>query len=240
MTATATPDAPTIDVEYATSVLAEHGVDVGGRKFIVATRQNYRQTGYINKWRRASKLDEMLKRFDPENDTEVSSFVADLIVESFENDAVFHLLAGGLLEVKHGRAQPWTLVHADALANWFAELDDPNDQARLNKAILGVVASFFLSRLVSSAVGRNSSSRDEGEPEREDSADTREPSAPTSRPSFDEPRSAPKESEIQAPTEQPKQQPRERPADLSDRILASIPESLPASEPASTSDHSTS
>jgi hypothetical protein len=208
MAAAAQPEQLHIDVDHATSLLARRGLTVRGRSFAVVTHPTYRQAAYIEKWRQAAKIDAMLARFDPAKDTEVSAFVANLIVESFESDAIFHVLAGGLVEVKHGRPQKWTREGADALAEWIAELDDPADQHALQGAILGVIASFFLSRIVAAAASQTSSAD-------EVQADTPPDVEPT--PGADDPSPSPRS----RPTT--RTVPIEDMPDVFDRILASVP-----------------
>ena len=143
--------------EYATSLLAERGFTIAGRHFAVTTRPTFRQAAYVEKWRKSAKIDEMMQHFDPNADTEVSSFVSNLIIESFENDAIFHVLAGGLVEVRDGAPLKWSREQADVFAEWIAECNDPVDLEALQSAILGVLASFFLMRIVSAATSQSSS-----------------------------------------------------------------------------------
>jgi hypothetical protein len=154
MTAAAQPNA--LDVDLATTVLAERGLTIAGRTFVVSPKPTVKQRAYMHKWRAASGVDEMMKHFDPAKDERVSDFVESLIIQSFENDAIFHLLAGGLVPVVNGAPAKWDYKTAESLARFFGDLEEEADQEALNKAILGVLSSFFLLRIVSDAASRSS------------------------------------------------------------------------------------
>lgn len=237
MATAAQPHPIELDVDSATTLLATRGLTIRGRDFTVVTHPTFRQAAYLEKWRRAAKIDEMMQGFDPANDEKVSSFVADLIVQSFESDAIFHVLAGGLVEVKGGRPQKWTRDGADALAEWIAELEDAADQEALQRAILGVIASFFLSRIVA-LVASPSSSEDSAtteEPETIDRAEANDPPRPSSVATSNNPPAPDGAREAEPPDAGP---------DLWDRILASASKhsstSRSASEPESASDSASS
>jgi hypothetical protein len=158
MTAAAQPASqpPTLDVDLATTLLAERGLTLGGRNFVVATKPSVRQRAYMHKWRAASGVDEMMADFDPKQHDRVSAFVEGLIIQSFENDAIFHMLAGGLVPVTNGRPQKWDYRVAEQLAGFFGDLEEESDVDALNKAILGVLSTFFLLKIVSDAASLSS------------------------------------------------------------------------------------
>lgn len=203
-----TPPIDSIDTDSATALLATRGLTVQGRTFAIVTHPTFRQAAYLEKWRTAAAIDEMLAHFDPAADADVSPFVAKLIMQSFENDAIFHLVAGGIVEVVRGAPAKWTREKADALAEWIAELDQPEDQAALHRAILGVLASFFLSRIVAAAASPSSLDATK-------TASTRDADDPSPNP-------PPPPSHASTPSATSA-----GPVDLADRILASAPPTEP-------------
>lgn len=113
-----------------------------GRRFIQSARISMRQDARILDLTERSGLTAFFSEAAAKpNEPVKPDIVRGLIVECYRKGTLWDLLAALLRE--EGK-EKWTQADADATAEMFAELDDPEEKARAYDAILELLLGFFV------------------------------------------------------------------------------------------------
>jgi hypothetical protein len=110
-------------------------IPLGGRFF----RRPERTTARQDAWQMRHVGDAGLHAFIGRDLTDEAT-VAEFVLTILRSGEKFHLLAGALVE--DGKAK-WTEADAEANAEWFADLDEPEDKATLEREFLATLRGFF-------------------------------------------------------------------------------------------------
>lgn len=125
---------------------------VGGRVFTTATKTTFKQDLYLWEALSAANLDNLIEHFD-ELKNNLTSMGRQVILQAYKSGALFRVLGGVLME----RGVKWSPEVAEANAEFFEELTDPDDKEAIRGQMIQVVLHFFVSEAGLRAISQKSS-----------------------------------------------------------------------------------
>ena len=137
------------EVKEAKQLLPDK-VEVGGRVFIPTANTTFDQDLYLMSLMTETGLARVARSFD--KDMILSDVAQEIITVAYNSGKLFLILAGGMVE----EGKKWNKAESVQLAQWFADLSDPDDKAALHGIIATAILGFFLTALSSLRTSENS------------------------------------------------------------------------------------
>ena len=153
---------------------------LGGRIFSPAESLTARQDGYLMVQVSDTGLFDILSKGLASGDEQ--KIAQSLIVEAYRTGTFFHVIAARLIE----SGKKWTVKEADANAEFFGDLSDPDDKAQLATAFAEVLTDFFtsaarsLTRTATSSASQPEKASNSASAENSTATEDAGPSAPDS------------------------------------------------------------
>lgn len=115
-------------------------VTLDGRTFRPAFQTTFEQDFYLMDRVATAGLDKMVDGLKPDADLE--EFSRDLLLKAYRSGKLFEILAGVMIE--EDSPLGWMVEEAEANAEFFRNLSDPDDKVALQGVLVGVILGFFV------------------------------------------------------------------------------------------------
>ena len=126
---------------------------LSGRSFRPPTKTTLEQDLYILERFRAAGMEDSTLELSDEN--KLVAATEKMLIQAYSSGTLFELLAGMLVE----DGVKWSPQQARQNAEFFANLEEPEDKANIQSALVGTVLSFFFNAPESSKTFPKSSAR---------------------------------------------------------------------------------
>ena len=119
-------------------------ITIQGRTFRTPKRTTIAQDLYARKMLKAANLDTFVQRIDLKT-YEMDEFAEEIILRAYDTGVLFQMLSALLAE----DGVKWTEEWAGSAAQFFADVEEEDDKAKLFQPIAGLVLSFFINAVAS-------------------------------------------------------------------------------------------
>lgn len=142
------------EVREATKLLPD-SITVAGRTFYPTQNTTFEQDIYLMSLMTETGIDKIAATVTEE--MKLNQVAQKVIAAAYNSGKLFLILAAGMLEA----GKKWNKPESEALAQWLADLDQPEDKAKLHGLIATAVLGFFLIAVGSSKTSKSFGSPDE-------------------------------------------------------------------------------